>query len=131
MLGQALDGMTSADVDWRVQALQLAQGQHYKLAPVAQSGRSQEDRVGPAPARGADDASSSQGARPVWTDNMLSDAGAGRVFACPEVLLCSCSSRAPLRRARHGVGLAARARAAAGIRESAGAGVCRAGLQLL
>lgn len=80
MLGQALDGMASTDVDWQVQALLLARSQHYKRAPVAQSGRSQEDRAGPAPARSADDASSSQSARPAWTDNMLSDAGAHRVM---------------------------------------------------
>ena len=49
-------------------------------APDAQSGRSQEDRAGPAPVRSADDASSGQGARPAWTDNMLSDAGARRVM---------------------------------------------------
>ena len=80
VLGQALDGMASADVDWQVRALLLACGQRQKHAPIAQSGRSQEDGAGSAPARSADGVSSSQGARPAWTDNMLSDAGARRVM---------------------------------------------------
>ena len=132
MLGQALDGMASTDVDWQVQALLLTCFQHSGCAPVTQPGCMQEERAGPAPARSPHDAGSSQGARPAWTDNMLSDAGAR--YATPAYNSCSAPfplEVALLRRAGPRVGTAARACAAGGVREPAGAGVCRAGLQLL
>ncbi|KAK9830975.1 hypothetical protein WJX81_004457 [Elliptochloris bilobata] len=61
VLGQALDGMDSQDVDWQAEVRPLAL---------------QEDRAGPVPAQSSsDEAGGSQGARPAWTDSMLSDSG--------------------------------------------------------